>query len=127
MMQQAGFQPGHSSQNRTAGSPLTKREWEVLWMISRGHDNKGIAETLGIRIQTVKNHTSNVLGKMQAKNRTHAAMMAIGLGWLDFPVIDTAPPLLNPGSNSSLPEEQTSRDTGRYAGGEYRRRLRRIG
>lgn len=126
-MQQTGFQPGYASQNLTAGSPLTKREWEVLWMISRGHDNKGIAEMLGIRIQTVKNHTSNVLGKMQAKNRTHAAMMAIGLGWLDFPVIDTAPPTLARNLDSRPSAEKTEPDAGRYAGGGYKRGVRRIG
>ena len=76
-----------AAERRLPGAtPLTKREWEILWMISKGHDNKGIAELLGIRVQTVKNHTSNVLSKMQARNRTHAAMMAIRKGWLDFPV-----------------------------------------
>lgn len=96
-------------------------------MISRGHDNKGIAEMLGIRIQTVKNHTSNVLGKMQAKNRTHAAMMAIGMGWLDFPVMDTAPPTQARNLDPDPSKEQTAPDAGRYTGGGYKRRLRRIG
>ena len=72
-----------AAERRSPGAtPLTKREWEILWMISKGHDNKGIAELLGIRVQTVKNHTSNVLSKMQARNRTHAAMMAIRKGWM---------------------------------------------
>ena len=70
---------------------MTKREWEILWMITKGHDNKGIAELLGIRTQTVKNHISNVLSKMQAKNRTHAAMIAMRKGWLDFPISDAPP------------------------------------
>ena len=85
MTQSIGYRTEVADRRPPGVTPLTKREWEVLWMISKGHDNKGIAELLGIRLQTVKNHTSNVLSKMQARNRTHAAMMAIRKGWLDFP------------------------------------------
>ena len=81
MTQRDGCQPGYGRRYASAGSPLTKREWEILTMIFRGHTNKEIAVLLGIQTQTVKNHTSNLLSKLHAKNRTHAAMIAISKGW----------------------------------------------
>ena len=126
MTQRIGYEPGYASQSSGAGSPLTKREWQVLWMISKGHDNKGIAELLGIRTQTVKNHTSNLLSKMQARNRTHAAMMAIRKGWLDFPIDEANPASLSAGSDSGAPVEQTAPEAGRYAAGGYESRFRGI-
>lgn len=62
-------------------SSLSKRELEILWMISEGHDSEEIALLLGIQTQTVRNHTSRLLSKMQAKNRAHAAARAISKGW----------------------------------------------
>ncbi len=115
MTQRIGYQPGYSSRRPAVGSALTKREWEVLWMISKGHDNKGIAELLGIRTQTVKNHTSNVLSKMQARNRTHAAMMAIRKGWLDFPVNGAIPESLGAGVDGGRSDDRTVPGPGRDA------------
>lgn len=45
-------------------------------MIADGKDNKEIASSLSINIRTVANHVSNVLFKMNAKNRTEAAAIA---------------------------------------------------
>ncbi len=55
---------------------LTKREMEVLKLIAEGSDNRGIAKTLSIDERTVANHVSNILFKMNAKNRTEAAAIA---------------------------------------------------
>jgi DNA-binding NarL/FixJ family response regulator len=55
---------------------LTKRELEVLVLIAEGKDNKGIARLLGIDDRTVANHVSNLLFKMNAKNRTEASAIA---------------------------------------------------
>lgn len=134
MTQRIGYQPGYSSRRPAVGSALTKREWEVLWMISKGHDNKGIAELLGIRTQTVKNHTSNVLSKMQARNRTHAAMMAIRKGWLDFPIDGVQPTALGigaesgaAGAESGLVNERLVPRSGRDAMSGYESRFRKTG
>ncbi len=81
MTQQDSYQHGINNGQALVDPALTKREWEVLTMIFQGHTNNEIADRLGIRTQTVKNHTSNLLRKMQAKNRTHAAMIAISRGW----------------------------------------------
>jgi DNA-binding NarL/FixJ family response regulator len=56
--------------------PLSDREREVLVMLAQGIANKDIADKLHIAEGTVKNHVSNVLGKLQAQNRTQAADIA---------------------------------------------------
>ncbi len=127
MTQRIDYQPGYAIQSSVASSPLTKREWEVLWMISKGHDNKGIAELLGIRTQTVKNHTSNVLSKMQARNRTHAAMMAIRKGWLDFPIDGVQPTTPGTGAESGQDDERLVPGPGRDAMNESESRFRITG
>ena len=124
MAQRIGYQSEYRSGYAAAGSPLTKREWEILWMISKGHDNKGIAELLGIRTQTVKNHTSNVLSKMQARNRTHAAMMAIRGGWLDFPIGGATPDSPGAGVDAGMPDDRTVERPGRDSIGAYESRFR---
>lgn len=55
---------------------LTKRELEVLRLVTEGRDNRGIAKELQIDERTVANHVSNLLFKMNAKNRTEAAAIA---------------------------------------------------
>jgi DNA-binding NarL/FixJ family response regulator len=56
--------------------PLSEREHEVLVMLAQGIPNKAIADKLNIAEGTVKNHVSNILGKLQAENRTQAADIA---------------------------------------------------
>ncbi len=56
--------------------PLSEREREVLVMLAQGIPNKLIADKLHLAEGTVKNHVSNVLGKLQAQNRTEAADIA---------------------------------------------------
>jgi len=56
--------------------PLSEREREVLVLLAQGASNKEIAERLVITEGTVKNHVSNILGKLQAENRTQAADIA---------------------------------------------------
>jgi DNA-binding NarL/FixJ family response regulator len=56
--------------------PLSDREREVLVLLAHGHSNREIAERLVLAEGTVKNHVSNILGKLQAENRTQAADIA---------------------------------------------------
>jgi DNA-binding CsgD family transcriptional regulator len=58
------------------GEALTSRETEVLGYLSRGYSNADIAETLVISEGTVKTHVKRILAKLQASNRTEAALMA---------------------------------------------------
>ena len=62
--------------------PLSERELEVLVMLAQGIPNKLIADRLHLAEGTVKNHVSNILGKLQAQNRTEAADIARRRGLL---------------------------------------------
>ncbi len=59
---------------------LTPRQRDVLRLIVDGQPNRMIADNLGLKESTVKAHTKVILGKLDARNRTHAAMIAAGLG-----------------------------------------------
>lgn len=61
---------------------LTPREMEVLRLIAVGDSNQIIAEKLFISIRTVKKHITNILGKLDADNRTQAVAVARELGLL---------------------------------------------
>lgn len=56
---------------------LTKREIEVLKLITEGMLNKEIAHRLNISEKTVKNHISNIFKKIEVCDRTQAAVYAI--------------------------------------------------
>jgi DNA-binding NarL/FixJ family response regulator len=60
--------------------PLSEREREVLVMLAQGVPNKEIAGRLHLAEGTVKNHVSNILGKLQVQNRTQAANLARSKG-----------------------------------------------
>ena len=55
---------------------LTKREQEVLLLISEGRSNQEIADQLFITLKTVKTHVSNILAKLEVEDRTQAAIYA---------------------------------------------------
>jgi DNA-binding NarL/FixJ family response regulator len=63
-----------------AGPSITQREREILTFIARGHSNKEIAASLGISVETVKEHISSVLGKLDVRDRTSATTEAIRRG-----------------------------------------------
>lgn len=60
--------------------PLSARELEVLRLLAEGRSNKEIGTGLNIAEGTVKNHMSNVLGKLGVLDRTQAALRARELG-----------------------------------------------
>lgn len=62
--------------------PLTTREMEVLQHIAHGHANKEIAVQLAITEEAVKSRVKNILAKLRANDRTHAAMIAVKRGML---------------------------------------------
>ncbi len=63
-----------------AGISLTNRETQVLRRISLGLSNKEIASSLAISVDTVKEHVQNLLRKLQATDRTDAAVKVIRMG-----------------------------------------------
>ncbi|MGD8753730.1 MAG: response regulator transcription factor [Anaerolineales bacterium] len=70
---------------QSAFPELTDREFEVLELIAKAHNNQEIAENLHISIKTVSNHISNVFNKLQVADRTEAIFKArdAGLGKSD--------------------------------------------
>ena len=59
--------------------PLTERELEVLRAMAAGQSNREIAELLVITEGTVKNHVSNLLAKLDVRDRTQAVLKAQAL------------------------------------------------
>jgi len=76
------FQPGPSlppapqAGDMAAGS-LSAREEEILRLVAGGYSNKEVARSLGIAVGTVKNHISDLLRKLDARDRTHAVLKAL--------------------------------------------------
>jgi len=56
--------------------PLSERELEILRLIAQGASNREIAATLFLAEGTVKNHVTNILGKLEVRDRTQAALKA---------------------------------------------------
>jgi DNA-binding NarL/FixJ family response regulator len=56
--------------------PLSEREREVLRLIVEGGSNREIANALCLAEGTVKNHITNILGKLGVRDRTQAALLA---------------------------------------------------
>lgn len=62
--------------------PLSSREMEVLECVTFGLSNKEIATKLGISHQTVKNHVTAILRKLNVEDRTQAAVYSLRRGWV---------------------------------------------
>ncbi|ALA53731.1 response regulator transcription factor [Shouchella clausii] len=56
---------------------LTKRELEILKLMSEGKTNQQISEELYITIKTVKTHVSHILAKLEVEDRTQAVIYAL--------------------------------------------------
>jgi len=75
--------PGLAASALSEGvSPLTERERQVLAATDRGADLDEIARRLFLSRGTVRNHLSNAIQKLGARNRSEAARMAGAKGWL---------------------------------------------
>lgn len=61
-------------------SPLTARETQILSYIAKGYLNKQIAAELAISEQTIKNHVTSILRKLNANARTEAVVVGIRQG-----------------------------------------------
>ena len=63
-------------------APLSEREMEVLRCVTKGMSNKDIGNILDISHQTVKNHVTSILRKLNVEDRTQAALFALRQGWV---------------------------------------------
>jgi DNA-binding NarL/FixJ family response regulator len=79
---------------RTAeAAHLTPREIDVLRLMGNGDTNKAIAATLDVTLDTTKKHVQNVINKLGARSRTHAAIVAAQAGIVGGPVTPLVPVL----------------------------------
>ena len=60
--------------------PLSRREREIVSLLGSGASNKEIADRLNLAEGTVKNHVTNILTKLDVRDRTQAALRARQLG-----------------------------------------------
>lgn len=67
---------------QSLGEPLSERELEILRLLAQGLTNREIAQRLYLAEGTVKNYVTNILGKIDARDRTQAALRARELGLL---------------------------------------------
>jgi len=66
------------------GYLLTKRECEILQLLASGYSNRAISQTIFLSETTIKNHVSNILSKLNVKDRTQAVVLAIKNGWVEL-------------------------------------------
>ncbi len=75
-------QMASSSEVEPFFAPLSPREMEILECIAKGSSNKEIARELKNSDQTVKNHITSILRKLNVNDRTEAAVYALRHGWI---------------------------------------------
>ena len=63
---------------------LTQGEVDVLRLIAAGNANKQIADRLSITEETVKGRVKNILSKLNANDRTHAATIGLKRGIIEL-------------------------------------------
>jgi DNA-binding NarL/FixJ family response regulator len=59
---------------------LSAREIDVVRLMADGNSNRRIAQALGISETTTKSHVQRILGKLQARDRSHAVAIALTRG-----------------------------------------------
>jgi two-component system, NarL family, response regulator DegU len=74
---------GLTKQLEGIAAPLTKRETQILTYIAEGNSNKEVARILSISEQTIKNHVSAILRKLNVNDRAHAVALALRSGWIE--------------------------------------------
>jgi DNA-binding NarL/FixJ family response regulator len=70
------------------GAELTPRELEILTLSASGKVNKQVAQVLGIRLNTVRNHMQKILSKLESHSKLEAVATAVREGILVYASAD---------------------------------------
>jgi DNA-binding NarL/FixJ family response regulator len=70
----------HEDKSRPSTMQLTERELEILRLLVGGMSNKEIVRAVFLAEGTVRNHVSNILAKLECRDRTQAVLKAMELG-----------------------------------------------
>ncbi len=84
---------------RDVMAPLSHREMELLRQLGQGRSNKEIAHTLNITAQTVKNHITSILRKLDVNDRTQAVLAGLRYGWITLDDVSSE----GGGADASIP------------------------
>lgn len=84
VLRQAVHAQNNNPQPTTLIEELTPRELGVLALVVRGMNNREIGEQLYLATGTVRNHVSEIMGKLGVSDRTQAAVLAVQMGLVDF-------------------------------------------
>ena len=57
---------------------LTQREHEILQLLAKGYQYKEIAETAGVKLETVRSHIKHIYDKLHVRSRTEATLKFLG-------------------------------------------------
>ena len=78
--EQTSSKPSSDQSSDHLIDPLSEREIDVLSLMAQGFSNSEIANRLFITVSTVKGHSTNIFGKLGAKNRTQAISIGRSIG-----------------------------------------------
>jgi DNA-binding NarL/FixJ family response regulator len=85
LLRYAGSHREQEREARQAIAQLTPREKEVLKALAEGLDGKDIAQRLGIRAVTERNHVARILAKLGVHSRLQALVFAVKHGVVEIP------------------------------------------
>jgi DNA-binding NarL/FixJ family response regulator len=71
-----GRRPSPAPDDQALAAPLSPRERQVLRLVATGATNRHVGAALAIEASTVKRHMSTILGKLGARDRAEAAVIA---------------------------------------------------
>ncbi|MOA45612.1 Transcriptional regulatory protein LiaR [compost metagenome] len=66
-----------AKEEATVDASITPRELVIIRLVGEGRSNREIASELGLSIGTVKNHISQIMDKLELRDRTQLAIYAI--------------------------------------------------
>jgi len=72
----------HELATHALDDPLTERELTILRLVADGHQNKAIARSLDLSVDTVKAHLKTIFAKLGVDDRTHAVTVAARRGFI---------------------------------------------